>query len=189
MIGKHGEASLGVLQEFVWVQTAKPLETSYTHKFLQNPSIQQELEAIAPIDETNIMGFDHVEFVVKGVKLSFYAAPRKQIPSMRLVAYQHNLRLADVKSIGAMKMETMLRRAKFRDYYDLYSILRSGVNIHELIPVALEHSGHKLKTKNLLAIISNAENFTKDKAFQQLSPIYDVTAKDIEEYIKQALLG
>ena len=24
-----------VLQEFVWVQTAQPLETSYTHKFLQ----------------------------------------------------------------------------------------------------------------------------------------------------------
>ena len=153
------------------------------------PQIQQELETIAPIDETHIMGFDHVEFVAKGVKLSFYAAPRKQIPSMRPVAYLHNLRLADVKSIGAMKLETMLRRAKFRDYYDLYSILRSGVNIHELIPVALEHSGHKLKTKYLLAMISNAENFTKDKAFQQLSPIYDVTAKDIEAYIKQALLG
>ena len=153
------------------------------------PKIKKELESIAPVGEINIMGFDHVEFVVKGVKLSFYAAPRKQIPSMQPVVYRNNLRLADVKSIGAMKMETMLRRAKFRDYYDLYSILRSGVNIHELIPVALEHSGHKLKTKNLLAIISNADNFTKDVAFQQLAPLYEVTAKEIEEYIKQALLG
>lgn len=164
-----------------WKQGAKDnLEVGW-------PEIRKELESIAPVEDTNIMGFDHVEFVVKGVKLSFYAAPRKQISTMRPITYQNNLRLADVRSIGAMKMETMLRRAKFRDYYDLYSILMSGVDINELIPVALEHSGHKLKTKNLLAMISNGENFTKDNAFQQLNPIYDVSATDIQEYIKQAL--
>ena len=164
-----------------WKQGAKDnLEVGW-------PEIRKELESIAPVEETNIMGLDHVEFVIKGVKLSFYAAPRKQIPTMQPITYQNNLRLADVRSIGAMKMETMLRRAKFRDYYDLYSILMSGVDINELIPVALEHSGHKLKTKNLLAMISNGENFTKDNAFQQLNPIYDVSATDIQEYIKQAL--
>ena len=30
------------------------------------------------------------------------------------VEYLNNLRLADVKSIGAMKMEVMLRRSNFR---------------------------------------------------------------------------
>ena len=157
------------------------LEVGWTH-------IEQELETIAPIDEEDIMGFDHVEFVIKGVKLSFYAAPRKQIPSMRPITYRNNLRLADVRSIGAMKMEAMLRRAKFRDYYDLYSILLSGVDVYELIPIALEHSNHKLKTKNLLAMLSNGENFTKDKRFSLLNPVYDVDASDIQEYIKQELL-
>ena len=152
------------------------------------PAIRNELESIGTIEGENILGFDHVEFYVEGVKLSFYAAPRKQIATMQAIPYKNNLRLADVKSIGAMKMETMLRRAKFRDYYDLYSILRSGVNIHEIIPIALEHSGHKLKTKNLLAMITNGEIFQKDQSFQHLNPIYDVTAIDIQEYIKQKLM-
>ena len=107
---------------------------------------------------------------------------------MKTIPYKNNLMLGDVKSIGAMKMETMLRRAKFRDYYDLYSILQSGVDIHEMIPIALEHSGHRLKMKNLLAMITNGEFFQKDQSFQQLNPIYDVTALDIQEYIKQRVM-
>ena len=151
------------------------------------PNIKEELETIGHIDSENIFGFDHVEFVVSGVKLSFYAAPRRQIPQMQTVVYCNNLRLADIKSIGAMKMETMLRRAKFRDYYDLYTILREGIDIEEMISMALEHSSHRLKRKNLLAMITNGEFYTKDSAFLQLAPIYDVTATDIQEYIKGKL--
>jgi hypothetical protein len=98
------------------------------------------------------------------------------------------LRLADIKSIGAMKMEAMLRRSKFRDYYDIYSILKQGVNLEEMIELALEHSGHLLKRKNLSAILSNGERFRKDQAFLALNPVYDVSALDIQEYIKGKLL-
>lgn len=153
------------------------------------PVIKHELETIGNIEVENILGFDHAEFVVNGVKLSFYAAPRKQIPSMQTIPYQNNLRLADVKSIGAMKMEVMLRRAKFRDYYDLYSILKSGIAIEDMITMALEHSGHRLKRKNLLAMITNGELYVKDKSFLQLSPVYDVTAMDIQDFIKQKLVN
>lgn len=152
------------------------------------PSIKKELETIGTIEEENILGLDHVVFVVNGVKLSFYAAPRKQIAAMQPIAYRNNLRIADVKTIGALKMEVLLRRAKFRDYYDLYSILKSGVDIHDMIPMALEHSDHKLKSKNLLSMITNGEVFKKDQAFSQLNPIYDVTSNDIQEYLKQKLL-
>ena len=153
------------------------------------PAIKRELETIGSIESENIMGFDHVEFVVNGVKLSFYAAPRKALSAMNPIQYQNNLRIADVKTIGALKMEVMLRRAKFRDYYDLYSILKSGVDIQELIPMAIEHSGFNLKTKNLLSMITNGEIYAKEASFSQLNPIYDISPKEIEEYIKEKLLG
>ena len=153
------------------------------------PAIKRELETIGTIESENIMGFDHVEFVVNGVKLSFYAAPRKALSAMNPIQYQNNLRIADVKTIGALKMEVMLRRAKFRDYYDLYSILKSGVDIQELIPMAIEHSGFKLKTKNLLSMITNGKFYSIEASFSQLNPIYDVSPKEIEEYIKEKLLG
>ena len=151
-------------------------------------SIKREIESVANIDSMEIGGFNFVSFVVEGVKLSFYAAPRKRIPSMQVIHFKNNLQLADIKSIGAMKMEAMLRRSKFRDYYDIYTVLHEGVDIQEMIEMALEHSGHLLKRKNLLAMLCDGERFRKDKVFIQLHPVYDVTPYDIQEYIKQKLL-
>ena len=130
-----------------------------------------------------MLGFDHVLFVVDGVKLSFYAAPRERIPTMHEIVIQNNLKAADVVSIGAMKMEVMSRRCRFRDYYDIYSVLKDGAHFDELITTALLHSGGMLKEKNLLAILSNGERFYKEAKFKQLAPIYDVTAADIQKYI------
>lgn len=87
-----------------------------------------------------------------------------------------------------MKMEVMLRRSNFRDYYDIYSILKSGVPINDLVSLALNYSGHKLKSKNLLAMLTNGSRFTRDSHFEQLAPIYAVTAQEIEDYIKFCLL-
>ena len=150
--------------------------------------IKRELESIGRIESMEIGDFNFVEFVVEDVKLSFYATPRKAIPSMQVIPFKNNLQLADIKSIGAMKMEAMLRRSKFRDYYDIYSILKQGVDFEEMIEMALEHSGHLLKRKNLLAILTNGERFKKDKSFLALNPVYDISPIDIQEYIKEKLL-
>jgi predicted nucleotidyltransferase component of viral defense system len=149
--------------------------------------IEKELATVGDIQHRDILDIDHVEFLVSGVKFSFYACP-KYAPVSKSVDYLNNLRLADVKSIGAMKMEVMLRRSNFRDYYDIYSILKSGVLISDLISLALSYSGHKLKSKNLLAMLTNGSRFTRDAHFEQLEPVYAITAQEIEEYIKSCLL-
>ena len=152
------------------------------------PKIQKELETVGNIDAIQVMGFDQVLFIVEGVKVSFYAAPRKRIATMEEIPYMNNIRMADVESIGIMKMEAMMRRSKFRDYYDIYSILKNGADINTLIPRALEHSGHKLKSKGLMAMLTNGALFKKDEQFTQLQPVYDATSSDIQEYIKTKLL-
>ena len=80
-----------------------------------------------------------------------------------------------------------MRRSAFRDYYDIYSILREGVGLEQLIPKAIEHSGFRLKTKNLISILSNGYFFRKDEDFSTLHPIYDVSSADIELYIRSLL--
>ena len=149
--------------------------------------IEKELAAIGDTQHKNILDIDHVEYLVSGVKFSFYACTKYSPVSMP-VEYLNNLRLADVKSIGAMKMEVLLRRSNFRDYYDIYSILKSGVPINDLVSLALTYSGHKLKSKNLLAMLTNGSRFTRDSHFEQLAPTYAVTAQEIEDYIKSCLL-
>ena len=117
------------------------------------PQIQKELSAIGTVENCDILDIDHVEFIVEGVKVSFYANPNRS-PLKQAIAYRNNLYLADPLSIGAMKMEVMLRRSKFRDYYDIYSLIEAGVDLKEMIDLALRYSGHRLKSKNLIAMLS-----------------------------------
>lgn len=150
--------------------------------------IEKELAGIGEIQHKDILDIDHVEYWVNGVKLSFYACP-KYSPVNKPVVCLNNIRLADVKAIGAMKMEVMLRRSNFRDYYDIYSILKSGESIHDLVALALSYSGHRLKSKNLLAMLTNGNRFMRDAHFEQLAPVYAVTPQEIEAFIKACLRG
>lgn len=151
------------------------------------PAIKKELESVGEIRSFEIGSLDLASFNFEGVNLTFYAAPRKAIKSMVRIPYLNNLCLADMESIGAMKMEAMLRRSKFRDYYDIYSILLEGGDINKMIAEALEHSDHKLRTKSLLFMLTDGRRFIKDKGFEELQPIYDVSSSDIEAYIKSLL--
>lgn len=150
------------------------------------PAIRKELEGIGTIEKFDILDIDHVEFVVNGVKISFYASPNYS-PVQHEIQFLNNLRIADPEAIGAMKMEVLLRRSKFRDYYDIYSLIMANVDLSAMIKGALKYSGHKLKSKNLLAMLTRSDRFTGDDKISTLSPIYDVTPKQIEEKIKSVL--
>ena len=151
------------------------------------PGIKDELSLIGNIERYEILDLAHVEFYIEGVKLSFYASPNYS-PVDEIIHILNNIRVADKKSIGAMKMEVMLRRSKFRDYYDIYTILQAGVDINEMITKALKYSGHKLKSKNLIAMLTRSERFIPDSEFKALQPIYDVSPKDIERFIIEKIV-
>ena len=80
-------------------------------------------------------------------------------------------------------MEVMLRRSKYRDYYDIYCLIESGENLNEMISLALKYSGHRLKSKNLLAMLTRSDRFIQDDNFAALNPIYEITPMEIERRI------
>ena len=145
--------------------------------------IEKELSGIGRIEVREIWDFDHVEFIVSGVKLSFYASA-KYSPVTTAIPLKDNLFLADIMAIAAMKMEVLMRRSNFRDYYDIYSILKNGYNFREIITKATTYSGHLLSTKNLLAMLVDSKRFQIDSNFALLEPVYQVTPSEIEESIK-----
>lgn len=149
-------------------------------------AIEKELkEKIGKVESFNMLGFDQVEFVVAGVKFSFYVS-ENFCPVSEPVSYLDNIRLADIYSIMAMKMEVMLRRMKMRDYYDIYAILREGYDISKGIEAALKYSQHKLSTKNIVMMLLSGR-FMLDENFEQLDPKYHVSKEEIRDYILQKL--
>ena len=63
--------------------------------------IEKELGTIGEVKYRNLMDIDHVEFILEGVKLSFYSSP-KYSPVQAAIPCLHNLFVADIKSIGAV---------------------------------------------------------------------------------------
>jgi len=148
--------------------------------------IEKELkEKIGEIENFNMLGFDQVEFVVKSVKFSFFVSDNLS-PVTKPIDYLGNIRLADIESIMAMKMEVMLRRMKFRDYYDIYCMLQEGYSIHNGMEKALNLSRHRLSSKNIVAMLLGGQ-FIPDNNFATLEPKYDVTKEQIREYVMQKL--
>lgn len=149
--------------------------------------IERELSTIGEVESRDLLDIDHVEFVVDGVKISFYSSGN-YTPDLTLVPILGNLVAADPVSIGMMKMEVMLRRSKFRDYYDIYSLIKAGYDVNVMISGALVYSRHRLKTKNLLAMLTNGARFTGDANFKTLEPVYEVGVDEIEALIKEKLI-
>ncbi|NLE31777.1 MAG: nucleotidyl transferase AbiEii/AbiGii toxin family protein [Bacteroidales bacterium] len=150
------------------------------------PAIEKEVkEKVGEIEQFSMLGFDQVEFLVKGVKISFYVSENAS-PISTPVNYLGNIRLADMNAILAMKLEVMLRRTKFRDYYDIYAMLKEDCDISKGIDAALNYSQHKLSTKSFVMMLLS-DRFMPDEGFGQLEPRYTITKYDIRDYVLQKL--
>lgn len=146
------------------------------------PAIEKEIEEkVGEIEHRDILGFDQVAFVVKGVKLSFFVS-NNFLPLNERIPYQGNIFMSDVPAILAMKMEVMLRRLKYRDYYDIYSIVKAGYSLRDGIEAAVKYSGYRLSTKSLMIMLSSSR-IPKDANFAQMNPVYDVSIEAMREYI------
>ncbi|MGK7395709.1 MAG: nucleotidyl transferase AbiEii/AbiGii toxin family protein [Candidatus Cyclobacteriaceae bacterium M3_2C_046] len=147
--------------------------------------IEPDLQKIG-ILKKNIFDFNQVDYVVEdNVKVSFYANQLYQSPVISASPIAGNIKVPDLVSLGAMKLELMLRRATFRDYYDIYAILNEGISLKEMVMLAGKYTKHQLKSKNILSFILNGDNYKFESEFSQLYPKYQVNHFDIQQFIEK----
>jgi hypothetical protein len=151
------------------------------------PLIEKELGTIGKITSRNILGFEQVNFIVSKVRVTFMTKQKNLNPVKNPVIVLNNVKAADIIAIGVMKIELILRRSEFRDYYDIYSILREGVTLRALINEASEYSNRLLKVRDALSFLADGSNYRKDKSFNLLEPFYDIDNRGIEEYIRDII--
>jgi len=147
--------------------------------------ITSELTAIGKV-EKNILDDNHIDFKVNDVKITFYADNEfKEPKELVKQPFLNNIKIADIKSIGIMNVALMLHRNSHRDYYDIYSILQSGVPLKDIVYGAADYTEHRLKTKNIIAMLVDSENIRIDKQFQELNPVYNFDLAFLEKNISQ----
>ena len=84
-----------------------------------------------------------------------------------------------------MKLFTIAVRSAFRDYYDIYALLKAGYDLEQGVAYAGRFSRHEIHSKTIYGILLNDNYFRKPDDFSLLDPKYDVTSSDIAAFVKQ----
>jgi predicted nucleotidyltransferase component of viral defense system len=147
------------------------------------PELEKFMKTIGNV-RTDIIDLYQVNFFLDDVKITFYSNAITTFSEIEIASQFENITLASVASIGAMKLEVLSRRNLFRDYYDIYSILKEGISLKELVSKSGRYSLYRMKTKSILGLISNGSLFRKEENFALLEPKYNLNSQDIQSYIR-----
>jgi hypothetical protein len=79
----------------------------------------------------------------------------------------------------------MFQRNTFRDYYDVYAIIKEGhLSLAKLIEVSCIYN-NKLNTNMIVKRLITHKKFKEEKAFKLLSPKYDISGEAIGLFFKE----
>jgi len=146
-------------------------------------TIQQQLSTVG---ETKIVMLDAMQcdFLVDGVRITFLDDNKfKQPQELQKTHCLNNIYIADIETIAVMKLEVMTHRNQFRDYYDIYSILKSGVHLSDILAKTRVYTSHNLRTRDLLAVLLNAQKPPLDTNFSTMLPIYNISFEEIKQFL------
>ena len=108
---------------------------------------------------------DQIHFIINDVKLTFFQFPYDINAEIK---YNNNFRIPDLLTLGAMKAFALGGRGKWKDYVDLYFILKQNLTTQEI----------SFKAKELFTDSFNPLLFLK-----QLSYFKDINYEEQVEYM------
>jgi predicted nucleotidyltransferase component of viral defense system len=147
-------------------------------------NIQSILELHFDIKQIEQLSVNHIDFYVgdSKTKISFFKDNTNN-PIIHGNELYKNIKVASIKAIGAMKLNVLNHRSKFRDLYDLYFICQHE-NISELLDAAVKFNP-RLNQKGYLLKLMNPEKIS-DENISYLSPKANISASEIRlEIAKQ----
>ncbi|MBI5465816.1 MAG: nucleotidyl transferase AbiEii/AbiGii toxin family protein [Candidatus Kerfeldbacteria bacterium] len=101
----------------------------FSYGEFNNVKIKRKIFRYHKIDKTYINETGEYTFLINNVKMTFYNFPHKIKASARL---DKIIRLPDLITLAAMKALALGHRGKWKDYVDLYFILKNYYSLDEI---------------------------------------------------------
>lgn len=124
---------------------------------------------------------DQLDLLVEGVKVTFFNAKWEFLRPTNIGEFN----VASLQAIAAMKTNTLFLRAKYRDYYDLYCLVKHGMSIKDIFAAAqgvVDGISYKLLCIALLYI-----DDIEDDNIAYLHPKEMVSKQQIRAFFEQNL--
>ena len=148
-------------------------------------AISNEISSVFPNCRKEFLSKSQLQIFVNGnVKLSFFR-PENSVPELGKGFVYNNIVTPSLQELLGMKLFTIAVRSAFRDYYDIYALLKDGYDLAKGVEYAGKFSRHTIHSKFIYSILLNENYFHKPESFALLEPKYDVSTKDIAEFVQQ----
>ena len=161
------------------------LGTRKDRPMLDFSAISNEVSSVFTDCRKEFLGKNQLQIFVNGnVKLSFFR-PENSVPELSKGFIYNNIVAPSLQELLGMKLFTIAVRSAFRDYYDIYALLKEDYDLAKGVDYAGRFSRHTIHSKFIYSILLNDNYFHKPAEFYLLEPKYDVSTTDIADFIKQ----
>ena len=113
-------------------------------KPFKNQELRKKISEMRKIDSVVVNKLGEFTFVINNVKFTFFQYPFKLTYTEKL---DDIIRMPDLLTLAAMKAHALGQRAKWKDYVDLYFIMKDFHGLNEIIKKAKKLFGNEFNTK------------------------------------------
>lgn len=124
---------------------------------------------------------EQVDVLLDGVKVTFFNARWAFLKPIKIVKFN----LSSLDAIAAMKINVLFLRAKYRDYYDIYFLVKSGMSLKKMFACSLDAlDGISFKLFSVALLYTDD---IEDDNIEYLEPSEVVSKETIRAYFEMRL--
>lgn len=137
----------------------------------------QSFENKAILNQTE----EQVDVLLDGVKVTFFNARWKFLTPVT----SNKFNLSSIEAIAAMKINVLFLRAKYRDYYDIYFLVKSGMSLKKMFECSLDVlDGINFKLFSVALLYTDD---IEDDTIEYLEPVEVISKEQIRAYFEVRL--
>ncbi|MBM3411727.1 MAG: nucleotidyl transferase AbiEii/AbiGii toxin family protein [Bacteroidetes bacterium] len=123
---------------------------------------------------------EQLNLTVNGVKFTFFQYPFPVIANQNIEGYMN---MPDLLQLGAMKAYALGRRSKWKDYVDLFFILKHSHSFEDIVEMANSIFGSLFSEKQFRAQLMYFEDvdFTEEIEYLHAHPSIDEIKESLQE--------
>ncbi len=122
-----------------------------------------------------------IDVLLNGVKVTFFNAQWRFLKPLKIQKFN----LSSLESIAAMKTNVLFLRAKYRDYYDLYFLVKKSMSLNKVFECSLKIlEGINFKLFSVAIIYTDD---IEDDSIDYLEPIENVSKEKIRDFFQSQL--
>lgn len=111
----------------------------------QNTDIRRRILRTSRIEKVLVNKLGEFTITIKGVRMTFFHYPFRTIKPR--VAVQDVIKMPNLLSLAAMKAYALGQRAKWKDYVDLYFVMKQYYSIGKIVQKAKQIFGREFNEK------------------------------------------